>query len=251
MDKDLKPVQIDVSDSASLGQLQSGARRRAPEIIFDEAAALVEESFNSGKQPYAVVLAPSPGFERIMVPSQPLDVYSATSSQNSTAGVVVEDLIVPGRIGVTAALHGIGVGTSGVTVAGQTGTVLRTSQITDSAFVELSSKPVASPVTIKGVMSGLAPRGSQPASFVGLTSSKRATTIQGWDSQVPTPSSYRQACVYTGRDAQAGDSGSALVTDDDWVVGFAFERSLPGQNPVQCSWIWADSVMQALQVKLI
>ena len=33
----------------------------------------------------------------------------------------------------------------------------------------------------------------------------------------------------------------ALVTDDDWIVGFAFERTVPGGVPVQCSWIWAES----------
>jgi hypothetical protein len=148
-------------------------------------------------------------------------------------------------------LHGIGSNASTVKVAGQTGTVIRTHAVTDSAFIEVPTRPSCSAVPTNGIMTGLAPRGSQQAKFVGFTSNQRATTIVGWDPQVPTPSGYRQACIYTGRDAQPGDSGSALVTDDDWIVGFAFERSLPGQNPVQCSWIWAESVMNALQVKLI
>jgi hypothetical protein len=251
---DFRPVAIDVSAATSLRRLQYGARLSMSEAgpmphIWDDAANLILESFNDGRQPYSIVLASSPRFERLTVPSQPIDVDSLTTGQRSTVGAIVEDLTKPGRIGVTVALHGVGATASSVTVAGQSGTVVRTSTVTDSAFVELSTQPSCSSVMVKGVMSGFAPRGSQAASFVGLTSSKRTTTIVGWDPQVPTPSGYRQACVYTGRDAQPGDSGSALVSDDDWIVGFAFERSLPGQNPVQCSWIWAESVFNALQVK--
>jgi hypothetical protein len=252
---DFDPVAIDVSSATSLPQLEFGAQlsvtKEGMRHIWGDAPSLIPEAFNYGKQPYSVVLASSPRFERLMVPDQPLDVYSATTGQHSTAGAVVEDLTKAGRIGVTAALHGIGSAATSVTVAGQSGTVVRTSSVTDSAFIEMSTKPSCSALSAKGIMSGFAPRGSQAASFVGLTSNKRSTTIVGWDPQVPTPSGYRQACIYTGRDAQAGDSGSALVSDDDWIVGFAFERSLPGHNPVQCSWIWAESVFNALQVKLI
>jgi hypothetical protein len=252
---DFKPVHIDISASASLQGLQFGARlsvtQNALRHIWEDAPGLIAEAFNDRQQPYSVVLASSPRFERLMVPGQPLGVYSAVTNENSTAGAVVEDLNKPGRIGVTVALHGIGTTATSVTVDGQSGTVVRTSSVTDSAFVELPNKPSCSTLSIKGVMSGFAPRGNQKANFVGLTSTQRGTTIVGWDPQVPTPSGYRQACIYTGRDAQAGDSGSALVSDDDWIVGFAFERSLPGQNPVQCSWIWAESAFNALQVKLI
>jgi hypothetical protein len=204
----------------------------------------------NGNQPYAVILASAPRVERLYVPSTPLDVFDASIGQNSTAGIVVEDLTKQGRVGVTAALHGISASSTSVTVNGKSGTVIRTSLITDSAFIEVPN-PSTSAVTTKGVMSGLAPRGSQNADFVGAVSKKRTTTIVGWDPQVPTPSPHRQACLYTGRDAQPGDSGCALVTDDDWIVGFAFERTLPGQSPVQCSWVWAESVMNGLQVKLI
>jgi hypothetical protein len=252
---DFKPVAIDLSSATSLDKLEFGAHLSVTQDglrhIWNDAPSLIPEAFNDGKQPYSIVLASSPRFQRLMVPDQPLDVDSATAGQHSTAGAVVEDLTKAGRIGVTAALHGIGSAVTSVTVAGQSGTVVRTSSVTDSAFIELLTKPSCTALSTKGVMSGLAPRGSQTATFIGLTSRKRSTTIVGWDPQVPTPSGYRQACIYTGRDAQAGDSGSALVSDDDWIVGFAFERSLPGQNPVQCSWIWAESVFNALQVKLI
>jgi hypothetical protein len=250
-----RPVWIDVSKTSHESALQFGAHRSMTQdrlrYIWTDAPRVTLESFAGGKQPYCVVLASRPRSERLAVPGGALDVDSAATGQHSTAGVVVEDLTRPGRIGVTAALHGVGPLAQTVTVAGQSGSIVRTSPVTDSAFVELSAAPSCVMTPANGVMSGMAPRGSQSASFVGLTSRNRTTTIVGWDPDVPSPSGFRQACIYTGRDAQPGDSGSALVSDDDWIVGFAFERSRPGRNPVQCSWIWAESVMAALQVKLI
>jgi hypothetical protein len=249
-----RPVMINLSKSVQLSELQLGAHLTATNDalrhLWEEAPQAATESFMNGNQPYAVVLAPSPRVELLYVPSQPLDIVDASTGQHSTAGVVVEDLTKRGRIGVTAAFHGISAMTTSVTVAGKAGTVIRTHPVSDSAFIEVPN-PACAAVTAKGVMSGLAPRGNQRADFIGAASKKRATTIVGWDPQVPTPSVHRQACIYTGRDAQPGDSGCALVTDDGWIIGFAFERTLPGQNPVQCSWVWAESVMNGLQVKLI
>jgi hypothetical protein len=252
---DFVPVAIDLAESVHLSQLQYGAQLSAEENelrhVYEDAPKLVYESFDQGQQPFTIVLASSPRFERLTVPSSAVDIDSATTGLQSTAGAIVEDLIKPGRIGVTAALHAVGETASTVMLDGTSANVLRTHAVTDSAFVELQSKPSYSAVMTKGVMSGLAPRGSQLANFVGLISKKRSTTITGWSPEVPTPSTSCQARIYTGRDAQPGDSGSALVTDDGWIVGFAFERSLPDRNPVQCSWIWAESVFNALQVKLV
>lgn len=251
---DFQPKSIELNETLQLSQLQFGARLAATtnplRHLWEDAPQAATESFKGGNQPYAIILAPSPRVERLYVPSTPLDVLDASIGQHSTAGVVVEDLTKQGRVGVTAALHGISASSTSVTVDGKSGTVIRTHPITDSAFIEVAD-PSCAALTAKGVMRGLAPRGSQNADFVGAVSRRRTTTIVGWDPQVPTPSAHRQACIYTGRDAQPGDSGCALVTDDDWIVGFAFERTLPGQSPVQCSWVWAESVLNGLQVKLI
>lgn len=251
---DFQPRSIELNGLLQLPELQLGVRLAATSNplrhLEEDAPQAVAESFMGGKQPYAVILAPSPRVERLYVPSTPLDVFDALIGQHSTAGVVVEDLTKQGRVGVTVALHGISASCTTVTVDGKSGTVVRTHQITDSAFVEVAN-PSCGAMTAKGVMRGLAPRGSQNADFVGAVSRRRTTTIVGWDPQVPTPSPHRQACIYTGRDAQPGDSGCALVTDDGWIVGFAFERTLPGQSPVQCSWVWGESVLNGLQVKLI
>jgi hypothetical protein len=214
-------------------------------LLGTEGPQLAVEVARDGELPAAVILASEPGFERLSVPASPLAI---TAALTSTAGMLVEDRQRAGRLGVTAALHGIDPATS-VNVAGQTGTVVRTDTVTDSAFVELSPFPSVGVQGTNGVMSGMTPRGSQKATFVGVTSNASPTIITGWDAQVPTPSSRRQACIYTKRDAQPGDSGAALVTDDNWVVGFAFERTQAGAVPENCSWIWADSVLNRLNVK--
>jgi hypothetical protein len=248
-----QPKATGVGQGDMTESLMTGAVRavRGGQLAYIGTAA-PQLAAEVGGRGLSVLLAREPAFERLAAPMSPLaiDNLSGGSQSISTAGVVVEDLAQAGRFGVTAALHGIDPAAT-VTVGGQSGTVIRTDPVTDSAFVEYVSSPSVSRRQVKGVMSGMAPRGKQRAEFVGVTSQARQTVITGWDSQVPNPSSRRQACLYTGRNAQPGDSGSALITDDGWIVGFAFERTKPGEDPEQCSWVWADSVLNRLNVKLV
>lgn len=232
--------------------LMRGAVRAAVDVpladVGVDAVVLAVEAMTNPKQPWWFVIAPEPQQERLSVPSNPHTVNDG-AGQVSTAGVLVEDATLAGRFGVTAALHGVD-GATAVTVAGHAATIIRTDTVTDSAFIEVALGHVPT-TTVRGALSGMAPRGNQNAVFAGHQSGTKNTVISGWDAQVPNPSARRQACVYTRRDAQNGDSGSALVTDDDWIAGFAFERSKLGEVPAQCAWIWADSVLNRLQVKLV
>jgi hypothetical protein len=144
-------------------------------LLGTEGPQLAAEVSRNGEQPFAVVLAREPFVERLSVPTAPL---SVTAASVSTAGILVEDLMQPGRFGVTAALHAIDP-LKMVTVGTQNGTVIRTDTVTDSAFVELSPPPSVVTKTVSGVMSGLAPRGSQKAEFVGSTSQTCSTIITG------------------------------------------------------------------------
>jgi hypothetical protein len=235
-----------VTESIMHGAVRAFADDPIP-LLGTEAPQLAVEVGGNRRNPFAVILAREPAFERLSVPSSPLAVDNG-GAVKSTAGVTVEDATQPSRVGITAALHGVDPAST-VTIGTQTGTVIRTDTVTDSAFIEVPIAQV-SIRSVKGVMSGIGPRGKQKAQFIGLTSHTCATVITGWDSQIPNPSSRRQACIYTSRDAQPGDSGSALITDDDWIVGFAFERTKPGESPAECSWIWADSVLNRLNVTL-
>jgi len=51
--------------------------------------------------------------------------------------------------------------------------------------------------------------------------------------------------VYTEADTAKGDSGAALIDEDDHIVGFAYGRS-PIDSPAQySSWVWAEQVYMA------
>lgn len=250
--RDIRPKSIGANLRGGMTEnLMRGAVRAFIEsgdsLIGTEGPQLAAEVSRNGEQPFSIVLACEPAVERLSVPSSPLPVTAAITS---TAGMLVEDLAQSGRFGVTAALHAIDPATT-VMVGSQSGTVIRTDTITDSAFIELSPLLAMKTRSVAGVMSGMTPRGSQNSEFIGHTSKICSTVITGWDVQIPSPSSRRQACVYTRRDAQPGDSGSALVTDDDWIVGFAFERTKPGETPENCSWVWAESVLNRLSVKMV
>jgi esterase/lipase superfamily enzyme len=238
---------------APLEGLMAGAerafRRDSISKIGAAASQLAVEVGGGDPSRFSILLAREPEFERLSAPVSPLMIDNLTAGTQSTAGVLVEDLVQSGRLGVTAALHAIDRATA-INVDGQKGVVVRTDPVTDSAFIEVALGHSVTTQKINGVMSGIAPRGNQSAKFAGHASQACKTVITGWDPQVPNPSSRRQACIYTRRDAQPGDSGSALVTDDDWIVGFAFERTKPGESPAECSWIWAESVLNRLNVKL-
>lgn len=225
------------------------ARQGVPLAIGVDYLDVVREVVRSAPDPFTLVLAPQPSSELLSCPSPAVHVDDL-AGQDSTAGVIVECQQSAGTYGVTAALHGIAGPSAVVHVDGQQGTVQRIDAVTDAAFISLPTKPNHPVTTCQGIMSGVLPRGQEGASFEGQTSGQRSTVICGWDPQLPNPSRHRQGLIYTRRDSQPGDSGAALVTSDGWIVGFAFERSLPNEVPAQCSWIWAASAMAALNVKL-
>jgi phosphohistidine swiveling domain-containing protein len=238
----VKPAPLGVHEAA-MGMFAGGL----PPLAGDLASRLAREVAESDV-PFSVIVAPAPQYELLAVPSQPLGISGRGTE--STAGVIVNDRLNPGVVGVTAALHAVADADT-VLVDGQPGIVSRRDARTDSAFIALPTVP-AGPALLrtKGVMKSEAPRYNAPASFVGYQSRAHRTVITGADPTIPSPSALRQACLYTDRDAQPRDSGAALVTDDGWIVGFAFERTLPGQSPAHCSWIWAESVLDALGLDL-
>ncbi len=233
----------DVYRGAQLSELAG-----VPPDLVNFSDVVAEAAFLGS--PFMVVLAPHPPIESLCVPHPPLTVDDLVGS-TSTAGALVRCSQRSGLSGVTAAYHGLAKGTGSVTVGGLMGSMVRSDRLTDSAFLEVPglSPPVASPAG--GVMKGMLPRGMQQAEFRGTTSGHSTTRITGFNPELPNPSPNRQALIYTARDAQPGDSGAALVTDDGYLVGFAFERTLPGAQPEHCSWVWAQSVLDALDVSLI
>jgi hypothetical protein len=196
-------------------------------------------------EPNRVVVAPRPATQRLAA-LPPGMVRVLSGPERSSVGVIAQDHA--GRIGVTAALHGIA-DAQAITVEGRPATILRKSELQDAAFLVMDPPLVALPDSNMRVMRGRLPQGRQKASFVGATSGTTDTIISGWELGLPGVAPYSQRKIYTRRDAQPGDSGSALVTDDGFLVAFAFERSDLDAEPLFCSWIWAAAVFDALQLQ--
>ena len=155
------------------------------------------------------------------------------------------------RVGVTTALHVVE-DTRSAKVGHLHGTVLRQDAISDSCFIHLPEPPSDVGFTQVKIMRGIAPRPNSGAWFKGSISSSDGnpthTMILATDVFVPHLVENMQLRIYTSRDAQLGDSGAALVTEDG-VAGFAFHRTKHGELPAMCSWIWAHSVVKALEIE--
>lgn len=248
------------SGDSTIGARNAATRLGVPPAVGTDFATIVREVWSGALDTFGLLIAGSQGNEPLNVPGRAISVKGLAPQtmsggvvlnreKISTVGAFVECRSSNGIFGVTAALHALGV-SQRPAVDTQTGTLIRSDKVTDSAFIELSS-PIQAPVMpVKAVMSGITPRANQLAAFNGATSKRCQTIITGWNPEVPNASPRGQALIYTRRDAQPGDSGAALVTDDDYLVGFGFERSLPSDPIQRCSWVWASSVLRALNVRL-
>ncbi|MGH7133360.1 MAG: hypothetical protein ACREJO_15615 [Phycisphaerales bacterium] len=179
-------------------------------------------------------------------------VNSGGAAGSATVGCLVRNS--SGRKGVTTARHLIGTGAvvgTYVDVNGNRGKVVEEDVITDSIFVEVSAiAPPAAATGLNWCLSGTAPRPYAPATFHGATSGTQTTAMSAADPGLLTYSPYRQARIYTAPVTNPGDSGAALIEDSsDMIIGFAHERTAPGAYVEWSSWIWADSVVQALRLK--
>ncbi len=207
---------------------------------------LVVEAVHAG-QPFGLIAATAPKSDLIYAPSPWCGVDPGTGV-SSSVGIIAKDKA--GRKGVTTALHGIGIAKN-VTVNGVGGTVVTTDLISDSCFIEMSPTPSCGLKGQKGPLSGLLPRGNQSAEFENNQSKIVRTVITGWSPELPTVQQYNQLKIYTQKDTDPGDSGAVLITDDDYLAGFAFERTHFGAPIEFSTWIWADLVGQNLQLEFV
>jgi hypothetical protein len=86
------------------------------------------------------------------------------------------------------------------------------------------------------------PREYGLASFNGAASGYTSTHITGFDKAIFDRKPGPMCRVYTEPDTAKGDSGAALIDEDNHIVGFAYGRS-PLDAPTQySSWVWAEQV---------
>jgi hypothetical protein len=171
----------------------------------------------------------------------------------TTAGCRVQH--ADGRTGVTSARHffpGAAAYGTAVTVGTLHGIVAEEDSMSDSVFIHIASGVALSGARgAKGWLQRVAPRVGDTAEFDGATAARTVkTAVSATDPGVVSYSPYRQARVYTAPVTNPGDSGAALVeSTSDLVVGFAHERTEAGALVEWSSWIWADSVFKALNVR--
>jgi hypothetical protein len=200
-----------------------------------------------------VVYAPAPPMEFVCVP-QP-SWRADCGLETSTVGALVRD--AAGQRGVTVCYHGSGPVGTGVKLsegASQIdGQVAQASPVMDTCFVPISDnwRPAGLAARL-GVLDRRAPGASELHRFEGASSGLKATRIVGADMGVPTPTPGRQLCVHTTPDLSYGDSGAALINQDERLVGFAFQRTPYGSpSPMSfASWIWAASALDDLSLTL-
>jgi len=200
----------------------------------------------------AVIVAALPQMQATCVPTPPWEAQAG--GQVSTAGALVK--AEDGTHAVTVCFHGTGgVGTQVDIVDGAqtlSGIVSKASQVLDTCLVPVSDnwRP-AGMRGANGVLDTRAPGQNEVHSFHGMGSgAPKQTQIVAVDFGLPVCIRGRQSCVHTTPDTNYGDSGSALVNQDDRLVGFAFQRTpFAYSGPIQfASWIWAKSALDDLGV---
>ena len=98
-----------------------------------------------------------------------------------------------------------------------------------------------------GIRSTRAPSEAEQVRFEGVgTGSRVLTRVKSHDAGILRKRATVQLKVQTPADTNTGDSGSALVDDDDRVIGFGFERTAPADFPELTDWVWAAYALAAL-----
>jgi hypothetical protein len=220
---------------------------------FLEFAANIDADFlreSLELKPFGIVVIPAPATELTAIPIPAWGVSCSPGARpTSTAGVIATN--DRGECGVTVALHALArspadvvPGVTQVMVQDRPGTVRSVDPITDSAFVDLGPCTAISVQPVKP-LTGVSPRAHEQVTFEGLVSRRRTAVVTGWSPDLPLVLPFNQLKVLTTAVTEPGDSGAALVDNENHVIGFAFYRTGLGQDTEFSAWIWADSVYRA------
>ena len=88
------------------------------------------------------------------------------------------------------------------------------------------------------------------ATFDGAASGVTRTRITSFDTAIVDPQPDEMCRVYTAADTARGDSGAALIDENDFIVGFAWRRSRYDARVQFSSWVWAEQVYLAHRLPL-
>jgi hypothetical protein len=165
----------------------------------------------------------------------------------STAGVFCRDSA--GDIGITGCFHGTGPEGTKVMVDLRTCQVTRANQVQDIVFIPLDDGfNVPQMAGLAGIRTHREPARADRVHFDGAVNSNQHTRILGCDNGLLRARPTVQLKVQTDPDTDCGDSGCALLDENDQVIGFAFERTDYDDYPQFTDWIWASNALRALEL---
>jgi hypothetical protein len=195
----------------------------------------------------AVIHARKPEMIRLASPSPSIAVFGfPPGGQQSSVGIFCRDS--DGVPGVTACHHATGPVGTPIMIGGCATHIAMADQVQDIVFAPLPDGYVI-PSLVRGAggfRNHPPPYQTEPAQFDGQTSGPKATVVQAHSPGILWRNPLSQEKVYTTPDVSLGDSGSALIDNNNQVLGFAFQRTQFGA-PIQfAEWIWADNAIATL-----
>ena len=190
-----------------------------------------------------IVLTRRPRMIPLCAPSPHLKLEAG--GQISTAGILCRD--ADGELGVTGCYHGTGPAGTAVSVELRQCQVKCANAVQDIVFIPLvDGYNQPSLVGLNGIRQDREPARAEHVRFDGATNQDRRTRVFGADAGLLRPRATVQLKLQTDPDTDQGDSGCALIDDEDRILGFAFERTAYDDYPQFTDWIWAANALRSL-----
>ena len=227
-------------------------------INVDQRAAVLTVNELARNGDFSLVLAPRPeetptagglsarvAAPSFMAPSPALEVtIDGELRPVASAGVVGRH--ADGRMLVTTAWHVVSEALARslkLRVGGQPAEALTPSDVLTDSCVLAVACPTMPGMGSSGVLHR-PPMLYRPAVFAGAASGSKPkrTRITSFDLSMVSPTPHSGSRVYTDPDTIPGDSGAALIDEDDHIVGFAVGRTAFGAPVEFSTWSWAEQV---------
>ncbi|HEX4391894.1 MAG TPA: hypothetical protein VH084_10185 [Mycobacterium sp.] len=236
-------VSPDVSEERLSGVLHRAdlADTVAPATLLASARELAASS------QFGVAVATAPEELPTCAVSPSLSVYNASADPVATLGAFMSDSgDHDDTCVVTTVDHVLKGDWQQLTVGGAPLDVVARHPESDSCLLRVS-RSLLNGRQRSGLKGPLrtAPIQHQYATFDGAMSGVKQVRVREWDPSIVDPSPDELIRVYTEPDTRVGDSGAALISQDDFIVGFA--RRITGRNAAiqYSSWTYALMVYMA------
>lgn len=212
-----------------------------PEMLLGSARELAA----SAEFGVAITNAPFEIPTSALSPAVPIEAYGHPVA---TLGSFLTDIEAMGddTCLATTANHTLGRHWRTLTIGGSPPKIVHRHKPSDSCLVRVNKSAMDGRLQygLKGPLRET-PRLNAPAFFDGAISGRTTTLITAMDLAIMDPQPEEMCRVYTELATVPGDSGAALIDEDDHIVGFAHTRSGYGSTAIFSAWVWAEQVYMA------